>query len=392
MGAELEGLAGSDRTTPVTFSPSRTKYIKAAVGGMGSIMTSKGILVSRLVSVVVLGLAPALAQPQQEPPQTRSCWLRDLASPVASKIYGLCEQGAVYISEDNGATWNQKETGAKEAIRAMAFLDANRAIAVGDAGLMMTTEDGGKTWKAAPPVTPKKLMDVAFVGNSGWVVGYNGLILHTGDGGKTWDEQKSGTSQSVEAVFFLDEQHGWAIGWAGTILLTTDGGKKWDAVKTESATWSLSSVFFRDAQNGWIVGFAGQILRSSDGGKTWKPQESPVKGWLTSVAFDKDGRGWITHDDGFLVSEDGGEHWKVVKTEGRYFLAKLARFHDSFWALGQSTLLRLNSPGLQWKRIESLQLDKAQSMSTTTTPLRRRPPGRSGRRAASLRLDPETVH
>jgi photosystem II stability/assembly factor-like uncharacterized protein len=135
-------------------------------------------------------------------------------------------------------------------------------------------------------------------------------------------------------------------------------------VKTDSATWSLSSVFFRDRQNGWIVGFAGQILHSTDGGQTWKPQASPVKGWLTSVAFDKEGRGWITHDDGFLLSEDKGETWKVVKTSGRFFLAKLARVSDTVWALGQSTLLRLNSPGLEWKRIESLALDKAQSMNS----------------------------
>ncbi len=142
--------------------------------------------------------------------------------------------------------------------------------------------------------------------------------------------------------------------------------RNWKAVKTESATWSLSSVFFRDPKNGWIVGFAGQIMRSTDGGLTWKQQESPVKGWLTSVAFDKAGRGWITHDDGFLVSEDGGENWKVVKTSGRFFLSKLARVNDTIWALGQSTLLRLTGPGLEWKRVETLILDKSMSVASTT--------------------------
>ncbi len=50
----------------------------------------------------------------------------------------------------------------------------------------MATGDGGKTWAPAKSGTEKKLMDVAFVGDSGWVVGYNGLILYTADGGKTW--------------------------------------------------------------------------------------------------------------------------------------------------------------------------------------------------------------
>src|SRR5262249_30998528 len=154
------------------------------------------------------------------------------------------------------------------------------------------------------------------------------------------ETQKSGTTQSIEAVFFLDQQRGWAIGWAGTILRTVDGGKNWLAGKAESATWALSSGYFRDAQNGRVVGVARQILRSTDGGQTWKTQESPVKGWLTSVAFDNQGRGWVTHDDGFLLTEDSGATWKVVKTSGRFFLAKLARVSDTVWALGQSNLLR----------------------------------------------------
>ena len=277
----------------------------------------------------------------------------------------------MWVSSDNGTAWNPRETGAKQAIRAFAFLDANRALAIGDAGLVLATTDGAKTWNPLTAGTDKKLMDIAVVGNSAWVVGYNGLILHTGDAGKTWDTQKSGTTQSIESVFFLDEQRGWAIGWAGTILLTMDGGKNWQAVKADAATWSLSSVYFRDPQNGWIVGFAGQILNSTDGGKSWKPQTSPVKGWLTSVAFDKEGRGWVTHDDGFLLTEDNGATWKVVKTDGRYFLAKLTRVGDTVWALGQSNLLRLDGPTKTWKRIESLALDRTQSATATAST----PPG-----------------
>src|SRR6266496_40623 len=104
-------------------------------------------------------------------------------------------------------------------------------------------------------------------------------------------------------------------------------------------------------------------MSSTVGGQTWKTQPSPIKGWLTSVAFDKANRGWITHDDGFLVSEDGGETWKVVKSSGRFFLSKLARVNDTMWALGQSNLLRQTGSGLEWKRIESLALDKTAIMA-----------------------------
>src|ERR1051325_3872037 len=145
-----------------------------------------------------------------DPVQARSCWLRDLATPSPTIIYGLCEQGSIWISSDSGTTWASKETGAKGSLRAMAFLDVNRGLVVGDNGLIMTTTDGAKTWTTTQSGTTKKLMDIAFVGNSGWIVGYNGLILHSSDGG-AWTEQKSGTTQTIESVFFLDDHHGWAI-------------------------------------------------------------------------------------------------------------------------------------------------------------------------------------
>ena len=200
--------------------------------------------------------------------------------------------------------------------------------------------------------TKQHLMDITFVGESGWVAGYQGLMLHTGDGGRTWSKQATKTSQTLETVFFLDADHGWSVGWSGTILRTSNGGKNWEEIHSD-ATWSLTSVYFQDAQNGWMVGFAGQILRSRDGGTTWQAQPSPVKAWLTAVCFDSAHRGWITYDDGFLLSEDGGNTWKPVSTGRRFFLSKLFRVSDSLWAIGQSAMLK-QTGGLSWKKIDTL--------------------------------------
>ena len=265
-----------------------------------------------------------------------------------------------------GATWTKNETGAKERLRAMAFLDANRGFVIGDHGLLLATEDGGKKWQARPLETKEHLMDVTFVGESGWISGFQGVLLHSADGGRTWTKQKTGTTQTLETVFFLDQDHGWTVGWAGTILLTTDGGKTWKQVRSDAATWSLTSVQFRDPQNGWMVGFAGQILRSHDGGLTWQAQASPIKSWLTSVLFDSSNRGWITYDDGFLVSEDGGESWKNVPLEGQYFLSRLLKVDQSLWVIGQSVALK-QSGGLKWTKIDSLVPNRSLGLDTTAS-------------------------
>jgi hypothetical protein len=51
-----------------------------------------------------------------------------------------------------------------------------------------------------------------------------GMILKTIDSGTTWFELSSGTTNSLNAVFFTDANTGYTIGWGGTILKTSDGG------------------------------------------------------------------------------------------------------------------------------------------------------------------------
>jgi photosystem II stability/assembly factor-like uncharacterized protein len=280
----------------------------------------------------------------------RTCTMRDAALPTNTQTLVLCEQGLVLVTADDGATWSTRRIGQIGGFRAIAFIDGNRGLAVGDGGQIFATDDTGRTWQARTSGVTSNLMDIQMNGEEGWIVGYTGVILHTADGGKTWTKQVSGTALSLEAVFFLDNQNGWAVGWSGTVLHTTDG-KSWKSVKTTGSSWSLSAVYFRDAKLGFISGFAGQFFRTKDGGATWETIKVPVSGWLTSIASDGANRIWVTTDDGFLVSEDDGQNWKLQPAESKLFISKLLRNSGSIWALGPFGILKQQGNGIQFKRI-----------------------------------------
>jgi len=352
---------------------------------IGGFMSGRSVLLAGLVSIGALwvaGLPPALAQQPaaDKPPATpltgvedqTSCWLRDAAAPTSSTIYTLCQQGKIWFTKDGGKTWNSLNTGANGRLRAFAFLDVDRGVAVGDDGVLLRTTDAGKSWKQMSTGTKDHLLDVTFIGETGWAAGFEGAIVHSTDGGLTWTAQKSGTTQAIEALFFLDANQGWAAGWAGTILRTTDGGKTWQTIKTTQSSWSLTCVYFKDAKEGWITGFGGQVLHSKDGGLTWEAQKCPVQNWLTSIAQDATGRLWMTYDDGLLTSDDGGANWKMADIGGHFFLGKLFPVEKTMWALGQSAALRQSGKG--WKMIDSLVPDstarllQAASSGTATTP------------------------
>jgi len=308
----------------------------------------------RMAGAIGMLMLPALASATGD-----ICYLRDASAPSASTAYLLCKQGMVYVTNDSGVHWTMQRTGADQTLQGITFKDDTHGVVVGDAGTIMTTDNGGKTWQQRlddnkAHFTTEHLLAVYGVGDQLWAAGFDGALLHSADGGHTWEKQKSGTTMAIQGLYFVDANHGWAVGWSATILRTADGGKTWENVSSDNATWSLDAVYFSDLNNGWASGFAGELLHSSDGGKTWAVQESPVKSELSSIAIDKSGRIWVAADEQLLVSQDGGQKWTVAKVDNNLFLCKVFGRGDSLWALGELGLLQQKGATTEWKKDETL--------------------------------------
>ena len=116
----------------------------------------------------------------------------------------------------------------------------------------------------------KGLNAVDFLGaDLGWAVGDAGTIVHSTDGGVTWSGQDSGTATTLDGVSFGDADHGWAVGLGGAVLATSDGGATWVG-QTSGTSVDLNDVAFADAQNGYAVGNDATVIQTTDGGAHWK--------------------------------------------------------------------------------------------------------------------------
>ena len=95
----------------------------------------------------------------------------------------------------------------------------------------------------------------------------------------SWISQNSGTTSSLDGVYFVDENNGWIAGWGGIILHTTNGGDTWGLQNTPVT--SLSCIFFTNPQNGWSSGLGGDVVHTTNGGETWVLQDkSRLSGYL----------------------------------------------------------------------------------------------------------------
>jgi photosystem II stability/assembly factor-like uncharacterized protein len=261
--------------------------------------------------------------------------------------WAVGDGGVILHTEDAGKTWSTQASRTKEGLRSVHFADRSAGWAVGDR-VILHTEDAGKTWAAQSSETGRRLNSVHFVDRSaGWAVGYGGVILHTEDAGKTWSTQASGTEWELRSVHFVDRRTGWAVG-ERVILHTEDAGKTWAAQSSGTAR-GLSSVHFVDRSAGWAVGY-GVILHTEDAGKIWAAQASGTKVGLNSVRFVDRSAGWAVGGDGVILhTEDEGEHW-AAQASGTKMGLNSVHFADrsAGWAVGYGVILHTEDAGKTW--------------------------------------------
>lgn len=165
-------------------------------------------------------------------------------------------------SADSGKTWKTTDLGADAQITTLQFLDDKNAIALGEFGLTVTTDDGGMTWKKGPKIAGDFYPYAALFAsrNEGWVSGLAGQMLHTSDGGKTWSKQDNATQATLNRLFMHDGVH-FGVG-AGGVIARLDGNS-WCAVPyTDTVPVFLGGGASLPGQSTIVIGGPGGLLRS----------------------------------------------------------------------------------------------------------------------------------
>lgn len=217
----------------------------------------------------------------------------------------------------------------------------------------------------------KPLRDIAKAGDRLVAVGDNGLIIHSDDHGKTWVQASVPVSTDLNAVFFSDPLNGWAVGHGAAILHSADAGQSWtrqldgrgleqlfvdyfknrsglDAERAESYLSALLSMtrpgpgqffmgvwFDKSGTRGYAVGPFGLILDSRDGGATWQPGNTLIENndllHLTSVR-EVGGELYITGERGRI--------WRLDRQSERFVVGEVGYDGTLFGVTGSgSTLL-----------------------------------------------------
>ncbi|GAB4363377.1 MAG: hypothetical protein Kow0042_01210 [Calditrichia bacterium] len=127
-----------------------------------------------------------------------------------------------------------------------------------------------------------------------------------------WEIQFSGTSNALNAVYFLNPDTGWVVGASGTILHTTDGGFTWNPIGFPSSA-DLNDLYFFNPDTGLVVGADG-VFRTTDGGVSWTNIPTGITDPLLSVSFFDNWGIAGAFSQSIIYSQDGGQSWSVAQS------------------------------------------------------------------------------
>lgn len=186
---------------------------------------------AKLVGLMTLGALAAILSGL--PAQAQGTWVKKYDAKRVSEVHVVSRQLLVAVAEDtilaspdSGTTWHVLLTEANAQLRDLFLFDQRTGWAVGGPGVVLQLKPpaGGVPGPGAGRLQAEGVSETDFTtvffrnNTTGWIGGADGRLMTTQDGGLTWKTQKfqlpqgsSDTDTAIHAVLFPTDLNGVAL-------------------------------------------------------------------------------------------------------------------------------------------------------------------------------------
>lgn len=290
-------------------------------------------------------------------------------------LHGICVGGdwlhdfaCISTTSDGGRTWNERLSSITDRyINKVRFINADTGYAVGGntdtfGGFILKSTNAGNSWYAINTgidnywISDLSLPDEKTI----YLVGQFGQILKSNDAGATWQKQNTNTTETLNAVFFLNSTTGYVVGDNQIILKTTNGGDSW-IKQLSPKTQHLYSAYFKDFNTGYIASYDWSLdsctvlLTTTDGGSNWHKKSIGKVRYPRKIVFVSKDTAFIAGDfGGILKSTDGGKNWKDSFQHGNSYFDMFFTNENTGYVIGEDGEISMTENcGNDWTMVDS---------------------------------------
>jgi photosystem II stability/assembly factor-like uncharacterized protein len=286
--------------------------------------------------LAVLGSAGAGAQ---APPVTQFAEHARLApesllialAAAGERLIAVGDRGVIVLSDDRGRSWRQAAQVPTQALlTGVCFSDASHGVAVGHDEVILTSADAGENWTRThyAPDAQRPLLDV-YCGAAGQViaVGAYSSYLTSADGGTHWLERKfepqlrpqpaAQDAQPAANDYHLNRIVGdgarlYIAAEAGHLYRSDDGGGSWRELPSPYAG-SFFGVLPLPGDALLAFGLRGNLFRSEDAGASWSKLPTGTVAMLDGATRTATGAVVVGLSGVVLVSRDAGRSFTLAQ-------------------------------------------------------------------------------
>jgi len=245
-------------------------------------------------------------------------------------VYGLSQDGFVYLSHDGAATWglvgstNMRPNGGQPPVLAVDPRQSATVYVGGGTGggtWFLKSTDGGRSWSLAGPdprVNPGLYCAQSAISGATFYCANGQEIGHSDDGGATWTTFDPGfntpTALAIDPtnsqIVYLATNH--------VVVRSADGGASWNSPSFLFPNADVDGIFVDPNHPATVyattAGSADSVWKSGDSGTTWTSADAGLGGPVYSS-------GGLAQGFPFLVAPSGTLYLaaRVSTPEGVFF-------------------------------------------------------------------------
>ena len=284
--------------------------------------------------------------------------LLGISAPSPTICYAVGAAGTILKTTDGGTSWVSLSSGVSADFYAVTFTDVNTGYAVGNSGAAVKTVNGGTSW--VPINIPagdyrEVWFESASIGYmaGGTNGGTTGLLYKTTDAGANWT--KIGVSSSPSGLYsvsFTSPTVGYTTDYKGNVYKTTDAGVNWSSQNITTQPLS-GSMFFLNPSKGFAAGEKGTFKLTTNGGITWNNASIPATSAnIYGIDFYDANHGCIvggnpgTNQYCMFTTSDGGTTWNTETLTPAAPLLYHVDYYDAYtgYATGRTAIYKWSAP------------------------------------------------
>ncbi len=274
--------------------------------------------------------------------------------------FALVNQGGgkIYRTTDGAGSWTQV-AGSGQPLYGVTFVSPTVAYAVGAAGTLLHSGDGGATWTplalALPAGAPRPTLtqiscsdgEHCLIATAPQPAPGTNMLVRTTDGGAT-GTLVSPADQNLLSVAFSTAGSAVAVGAAGETVLSTDGGATFPTSITRRFGVQLGDVLRVGAgpEDAYVPSHSGVIAATTNGGASWGALRVPTSSTIEDAAFPTTTVGYAVNEGGTVYkTANGGLSWSILNAGGGAPAALLAPSAGTVVLVGPTGLRRSTNAG-----------------------------------------------